>query len=104
MNKLPTKREPAEPPEIGETPTWRELGERVRDVMKDFIKEGKDLERDLEPRLLPALKRLKTEIEKLIAKLEERAGEQGEARRSRARSTFPRWGRGSASRQVTSRR
>jgi len=46
-------------------------------VMKDFIKEGKDLERDLEPRLLPALKRLKTEIEKLIAKLEERAGKQG---------------------------
>ena len=77
MNKLPTKREPAEPPEIGETPTWRELGDRVRDVMKDFVKEGKDLERDLEPRLLPALKRLKTEIEKLIAKLEERAGKQG---------------------------
>jgi len=77
MNKLPTRREPAVEPEIEATATWRELGERVRDVMKDFIKEGKDLERDLEPRLLPALKRLKTEIEKLIAKLEERAGKQG---------------------------
>jgi len=72
MNKLPTKREPSAEPEIEATATWRELGERVRDVMKDFIKEGKDLERDLEPRLLPALKRLKTEIEKLIATLEER--------------------------------
>jgi len=77
MNKLPTRREPSWEPEIEATATWRELGERVRDVMKDFIKEGKDLERDLEPRLLPALKRLKTEIEKLIAKLEERAGKQG---------------------------
>ena len=77
MNKLPTRREPSREPEIEATATWHELGERVRDVMKDFIKEGKDLERDLEPRLLPALKRLKTEIEKLIAKLEERAGKQG---------------------------
>ena len=77
MNKLPTKREPLPEPEIETTATWRELGDRVRDVMKDFIKEGKDLERDLEPRLLPALKRLKTEIEKLIAKLEERAGKKG---------------------------
>ncbi len=77
MNKLPTKREPSVEPEIEATATWRELGERVRDVMKDFIKEGKDLERDLEPRLLPALKRLKTEIEKLIATLEERAGKKG---------------------------
>ena len=77
MNKLPTKREPSAELEIEATATWRELGDRVRDVMKDFIKEGKDLERDLEPRLLPALKRLKTEIEKLIAKLEERAGKKG---------------------------
>ena len=77
MNNLPTKREPPAEPEIEATATWRELGDRVRDVMKDFIKEGKELERDLEPRLLPALKRLKTEIEKLIAKLEERAGKKG---------------------------
>jgi hypothetical protein len=72
MNTLPTKREPTEP-SPDPTPTWRELVERFRDVMKDFIQEGKDLERDLEPRLLPALKRLKSEVEKLIAKLEERA-------------------------------
>jgi hypothetical protein len=41
--------------------------------MQDVIREGKELERDLEPRLLPALKRLKAQIERLIAKLEERA-------------------------------
>jgi hypothetical protein len=40
--------------------------------MKDFLKEGKELERELEPKLLPALKRLKLEIERLIGKLEER--------------------------------
>jgi len=71
MNTLPTKREPADP---SPTPSWRELVERFRDVMKDFIQEGKELERDLEPKLLPALKRLKAEIEKLIGKLEARAG------------------------------
>ncbi len=70
MNTLPTKREPADP---SRTPSWRELVERFRDVMKDFIQEGKELERDLEPKLLPALKRLKAEIEKLIGKLEARA-------------------------------
>jgi len=70
MNTLPTKRpEPAEPEPV---PTWRALGERIRDLLKDFLDEGKKLERDLEPKVLPALKRLKTEIEKLIAKLEER--------------------------------
>ncbi|HEX4600955.1 MAG TPA: hypothetical protein VH116_06150 [Gemmatimonadales bacterium] len=74
MNTLPTKREPAEPVDPEPSPSWRDLGERIRDLMKDFLKEGKELERDLEPRLLPALKRLKAEIEKLIGKLEERAG------------------------------
>jgi hypothetical protein len=74
MNTLPTKRQPAEPTDHEPNPTWRELGERIRDLMKDFLREGKELERDLEPRLLPALKRLKGEIEKLIAKLEARAG------------------------------
>jgi hypothetical protein len=73
MSNLPTKREPTEPPEVEDTPTWRELADRVRDVMQDVIREGKELERDLEPRLLPALKRLKAQIERLIAKLEERA-------------------------------
>jgi len=73
VNNLPSKRDPA-PPETEPPPTWRELTERVRDLMKEFIQEGKELERDLEPRLLPALKRMKLQIEKLIAKLEERAG------------------------------
>ncbi len=73
VSNLPSKRDPA-PPDAEPPPTWRELTERVRDLMKDFIQEGKELERDLEPRLLPALKRMKLQIEKLIAKLEERAG------------------------------
>jgi len=68
MNTLPTKRESDEP-----TPKWRELGQRFRDLMNDFLQEGKDLERELEPKLLPALKRLHAEIQKLITKLEERA-------------------------------
>jgi len=73
MNNLPTKPERAEPTAPEAIPTWRELSERFRDVMKDFLQEGKELERDLEPKLLPALRRLKTEVEKLIARLEERA-------------------------------
>jgi hypothetical protein len=71
MNTLPKQRQPGDP-EVHIIPTWRELAERFRDLMKDFLKEGKDLERELEPKLLPALKRLKLEIEKLIGKLEER--------------------------------
>ena len=73
MNTLPTKREPTRPTEPEDTPTWRDLAERFRDLMKDFLKEGKDLERELEPKLLPALRRVKVEIEKLIARLETRA-------------------------------
>jgi hypothetical protein len=72
MNTLPKKRDSGEP-EVNAIPTWRELAERFRDLMQDFFKEGKELERELEPKLLPALKRLKLEIEKFIAKLEERA-------------------------------
>src|SRR5438552_2398325 len=71
MNTLPTKK-PGDP-DVNTIPTWRELAERFRDLVKDFLKEGKELERELEPRLLPALKRLRLEIEKLIAKLENRA-------------------------------
>ncbi len=73
MNTLPSKRKPVEPTDAEGTPTWRELAERFRDVMKDFLREGKELERELEPKLLPALKRMRAEIERLIAKLEERA-------------------------------
>ncbi|PYP59284.1 MAG: hypothetical protein DMD44_05295 [Gemmatimonadetes bacterium] len=71
MNTLPTKK-PGDP-DVNTIPTWRELAERFRNLVKDFLKEGKELERELEPKLLPALKRFKLEIEKLIAKLEQRA-------------------------------
>ena len=79
MNTLPTRREPTEPvsEEPGDVPTWRELRERAADLMKDLVREGKELERDLEPRLLPALKTLKAQIEKLIGRLEERASRRG---------------------------
>ena len=80
MTTLPTKSESTSPTEVEMIPTWRELGERFRDVMKDigveisqtWKKEGKDLEKDLQARLLPALNRAKIEIDKLITRLEER--------------------------------
>lgn len=70
MNTLPAKR-PS--PETEEIPSWRELRERAADLLKALVDEGKELERDLEPRVLPALRTLRSQIEKLIAKLEERA-------------------------------
>jgi len=75
MTKLPAKRDRVSPTEPEEIPTWKDLAERFRDVMKDFLREGKELERDLEPKLLPALRRLKSEVEKLIARLEDRASQ-----------------------------
>lgn len=80
MDNLPTKTQSPTPTEVDTIPTWRDLGERFRDVMKDigaeisqtWKKEGKDFEKDLQARLLPALNRAKLEIEKLIRKLEER--------------------------------
>src|SRR5881409_2723927 len=47
MNTLPKKREPGDTPEVNSIPTWRELADRFRDLMKDFLKEGKELEREL---------------------------------------------------------
>ena len=81
MNNLPSKRQSARPTEAEGIPTWLELAERFRDLMKDFLQEGKELERELEPKLLPALKRMKLEIEKLIAHLEQRAARHGGAKR-----------------------
>ena len=79
MNTLPTKPDPA-PTVVEVIPTWRDLGDRFRDIMKDigqdlgaiWKKEGKELERELQARLLPALNRAKLEIDKLIKRLEER--------------------------------
>lgn len=80
MTTLPTKSESSSPTEVEVIPTWRDLGQRFRDVMKDigveisktWKKEGKELEKDLQARLLPALNRAKIEIDKLITRLEER--------------------------------
>lgn len=80
MNTLPTKNESTSPTEVDVLPTWRELGERFREVMKDigaelssaWKKEGKDFEKEVQARLLPALNRAKLEIDKLITRLEER--------------------------------
>lgn len=81
MENLPTSPGTAAPTEVEEIPTWRDLAERFRDVMKDIAgdigaiwkKEGKELERELQSRLLPTLNRAKIEIDKLITRLEERA-------------------------------
>src|SRR2546429_1209079 len=43
MNTLPTKK-PGDP-DVNTIPTWRELAERFRDLVKDFLKEGKELGR-----------------------------------------------------------
>lgn len=80
MDNLPAKSASSAPTEVDTLPTWRELGERFRDVMKDigaeisqtWKKEGKEFEKDVQARLLPALNRAKLEIEKLIRRLEER--------------------------------
>jgi hypothetical protein len=74
---LPTKPDSTQRPDVGSVPTWRELGDRFRDLLKDFLAEGKEIEREIEPRLIPALNRLKLEIETLIARLEERAKRKG---------------------------
>lgn len=80
MNTLPTKPDPVTSTEVDEIPTWRDLGERLRDVMKDIAaeigktwkKEGKELELEVQGRLLPALKRARLELDKLVTRLEER--------------------------------
>ena len=80
MNTLPTKSDPAGQTEVEEIPTWHDLGERLRDVMKDIAaeiarawkKEGKELETEVQARVLPALKRARLELDKLVTPLEER--------------------------------
>jgi hypothetical protein len=78
MDNLPAK-PVVEPAEVDVIPTWRDLGDRFRDVMKDigaeisttWKKEGKELESEMQSRLLPSLKRARIEIDRLITKLEE---------------------------------
>ncbi|HEX4632255.1 MAG TPA: hypothetical protein VH163_00370 [Gemmatimonadales bacterium] len=59
------------------TPTWRELGDRFRTVMNDLWDETRDIERELEPKVLPALRRLRDEVVKLIEKIEGRTKKPG---------------------------
>lgn len=82
MNTLPTKPDTPKstPVEVEEVPTWQELADRFRDLMKDigtelsevWKTEGKELGREAETRALTALKRTRIEIERLIGRLEER--------------------------------
>ena len=89
MNTLPTKPEPEPVPvEVEDVPTWRELGDRFRDLMKDigaelgeiWKQEGKDFGREAEAKTLSALKRTRIEIEKLITRLEERVAKRAAER------------------------
>ena len=76
MSNLPAKRPEVTPaPETDEIPSWRELRERSVDLLNELVREGKEVERSLEPHVLPALRRLKAQIEKLIAKIEGRVTE-----------------------------
>lgn len=76
MTNLPAKRPDITPaPDVNDTPTWRELRERSADLLNELVREGKEIERELEPRVLPALRKLKAQIEKLIAKIEQRLTE-----------------------------
>ena len=77
MNTLPTETPKVEVSETEPTPTWRELGERFRSLLHDILDEGKDLERELEPKVLPALKRLRDEVAKLIERIETRSQKPG---------------------------
>ena len=73
MNTLPTKAPNTDVHEVEPTPTWRELRDRFRGLLQDILDEGKDLERELEPKVLPALRRLRDEVVKLIERIESRA-------------------------------
>src|SRR5207237_9973804 len=68
MNTLPTKK-PSDT-DVNNIPTWRELAERFVNLLKDFIKVVKELEREFEPKLLPVLKRLELELEQTLANVE----------------------------------
>jgi hypothetical protein len=93
MNTLPTKPEAPQstPVEVEEVPTWKELADRFRDLMKDigaelsetWKEEGKDIGREAETRALSALKRTRIEIEKLIDRLEERIAKRAAARNAK---------------------
>lgn len=73
MNTLPA-------PTVDEVPSWRELRDRFGDLMKDIRTElreiwshdGNHLRREARARAVPALRRVRAELDKLITRLEER--------------------------------
>jgi hypothetical protein len=77
MNDLVKKSsEPKPPVEVHSNepvPTWRELRQRFTDLVKDIGGELRDVwSEEGNPRVLAGLKRSRDELNKLIAKLEER--------------------------------
>jgi len=77
MTNLPIKTPKAEVEDTEPTPTWRELRDRFRGLLNDLWDETRDIERELEPKVLPALKRLRDEVVKLIDKIEGRTHKPG---------------------------
>jgi len=59
-------------PDVNTIPTWRELAERFRDLVKDFLRKGKNWSAS-SSRSAPSAETIQLEIEKLISKLEQRA-------------------------------
>jgi hypothetical protein len=82
MNTLPTQVPPPPPAPVApdEVPTWHELRDRFADLMKDigtelrelWSHEGKELREVASARAMPALRRARAELDKLITRLEQR--------------------------------
>ncbi len=81
MNTLPTQVPPPPPAPVApdETPSWPELRDRFADLVKDigtelrelWSHEGKDLQQVATARAVPALRRARLELDKLITRLEQ---------------------------------
>ena len=81
MPSRPKSRKLARRPKPQTPPNWPKLRTRFKAVMKDVRKEvgrgwtytSRTVERGLEAKLLPTLKRAQRKLESLIAQLEKRA-------------------------------
>ena len=81
MNTLPTPATPPPPPVVpDDVPPWHELRARFAAVVKDIGTElrelwshdGKELRQAATARAVPALRRARAELDKLITRLEQR--------------------------------